>query len=150
MCNTIAGKCAGAPGSTLQLDDRLYAWEAMGLLLATDSVPQDAQASYVQGLLQQLCTQIRSSLDTDTSVIAIMGSSPPPRPNVRSCAWGAPRAIPPEAMRINHALEAVSRLSKGFSIERMTRLRPKIGALFSPLASLSILLLYSFKCSRHV
>lgn len=99
----------------------------MGLLLATESVPQDAQASYVQGLLQQLCGLIRSSLESDTSVIAVMGTSPPPRPSARSSAWPAPRAIPTEAMRINHALEAVSRLSKGFSLERMNRLRPKIG-----------------------
>jgi uncharacterized heparinase superfamily protein len=118
---------AGAPGSTLQLDDRLYAWEAMGLLLATDTVPEDAQASYVKGLLQQLCVQIRYNLDTDTAAIAVMGSSPPPRSSVRSSAWLAPRAIPTEAMRINHALEAISRLSKGFSLERMNRLRPKIG-----------------------
>ena len=113
----------------MQLDDRLYAWEAMGLLLATDSVPEGAQASYVRGLLQQLCALIRGNLETDTSAIAVMGSSPPPRPSVRSSAWLAPRAIPTEAMRINHALEAVSRLSKGFTLERLTRLRPKIGTL---------------------
>jgi hypothetical protein len=120
---------AGAPGATLQLDDRLYAWEAMGLLLATDTVPEDVQASYVQGLLQELCVQIRSNLDSDTSTIAVMGSSPPPRPSVRSSAWLSPRAIPTNAMRINHSLEAISRLSKGFSLERMNRLRPKIGVL---------------------
>jgi hypothetical protein len=99
----------------------------MGLLLAADQVAPEAQARYVQGLLQQLCTQIRTSLESDTSRIAVMGSSPPPL-TVRSSPWLAARHIPAEAMRINHALEAISRLSKGFSLERMTRLRPAVGA----------------------
>lgn len=114
----------GAPGTTLQLDDRLYAWEAMSLLLASDDVPQETQAAVVRGLLQQLCMQIRSNLEGDLSSIAVMGSSPPASSMPTGLALSATAS---QAMLLNHALEAVARLSKGFSQDRMTKHRPQIG-----------------------
>lgn len=120
---------AGAPGTTMQVDDRLYAWEAMSLLLASDDVPQEMQATCVQGLLQQLCTQLRSNLEGDLSSIAVMGSSPPASAAHPSLALTATAS---HAMLLSQALEAVARLSKGFSQERMTKLRPHIGASPSP------------------
>lgn len=119
----------GAPGATLQLDDRLYAWEAMSLLLASDNVPEEVQVACVRGLLQQLCTQLRSNLDGDLSTIAIMGSSPPA--SVAHPGLMLP-ATASHAMLLSHALEAVARLSKGFSQERMTKHRPRIGVVPSP------------------
>lgn len=121
---------AGAPGTTLQVDDRLYAWEAMSLLLASDDVPQETQAACVQGLLQQLCTQLRSNLEGDLSSIAVMGSSPPASAAHPSLALTATAS---HAMLLSQALEAVARLSKGFSQDRMTKLRPHIGAAPSSL-----------------
>eukprot|EP00892_Ulva_mutabilis_P003832 jgi/Ulvmu1/1820/UM119_0038.1 len=127
----------GAPGTTLQLDDRMYAWEAMSLLLASDDVPEDVQAAFVRGLLQQLCTQIRSNLEGDLSSIAVMGSSPPASSMSPGMALSSTAS---QVMLLNHALEAVARLSKGFSQDRMTKHRPQIGASFQDVLPVALLI----------
>lgn len=121
---TLSISVTGAPGTTLQLDDRLYAWEAMSLLLASDDVPEESQAACVRGLLQQLCAQVTSNLEGDLSSIAVMGSSPPATSMPTGLTLSATAS---QSMLLNHALEAVSRLSKGFSQDRMTKHRPQIG-----------------------
>ena len=130
---TSCGAHAGAQGVTLQVDDRLYAWEAMSLLLASDDLPADTQAHVLRGLLQHLCAQVTSNLAGDTSSFAVMASSPTapallPRGRLPRGGGVATGVVPAETMMLNHALEAVARLSKGFSHERMTRRRPQVGA----------------------
>jgi hypothetical protein len=120
---------AGAPGVTSQVDDRLYAWEAMSLLLASDDLPAEDQANALRRLLSFLCAQISTNLEGDVSSFAVMASSPTapslmPTGRLPSTQHG----VPTETMLLNHALEAVARLSKGFSHERMTKRRPQVGA----------------------
>lgn len=61
VCLLMARWSAGAPGVTSQVDDRLYAWEAMSLLLAADALPEAEQAHVLRGLLHFLCLQVRLS-----------------------------------------------------------------------------------------
>lgn len=119
-------QCVGAPGVTTQIDDRLYAWEAMSLLLAADDIPKDTQADVVEGLLKFLCHQITENLQGDLSGLEVMASSPP-APRFGPVGLPPPRQPPTPVMLINHALESIARLSKGFSNERMTKLCPKVG-----------------------
>ena len=111
------------------MDDRLYAWEAMSLLLAADELPEAAQAHVLRTLLHFLCAQITTNLEGDTSSFAVMASSPtvPVAGPLGARATGA-HVEPTETMLLNHALEAVARLSKGFSQERMTKRRQQVGA----------------------
>jgi hypothetical protein len=123
-------KCAGAPGVTSQIDDRLYAWEAMSLLLACDDIPEDTQAHVIRRLLQQLCLQVTTNLEGDMSSYEVMASSPPPPTRVPVGRLPSTlEQVPTPTMLLNHALEAVARLSKGFSHDRMTARRPQVGVL---------------------
>jgi hypothetical protein len=119
---------AGAPGVTTQIDDRLYAWETMSLLLASDDIPKDTQADVVEGLLKFLCHQITENLGGDLSGLEVMASSPP-APRFGPVGLPPLRLPPTPMMLINHALESIARLSKGFSIDRMTKACPKVGVL---------------------
>lgn len=127
----------GAPGATAQQDDRLYAWEAMSLLLAQEDVPPEMQAMYMRGLLQQLCTQVSSNLEGDLSECEVMGASPP-APSGVSLIWARSPGPPSKAALISQALEAISRLSKGFSQTMLLQHRPEIGALFRDALSVAL------------
>ncbi len=56
----VASKAA-APANAV-VDDRLYVFEALGLLLGQDDVPAQEQAAALGALLQPLTAQMRSNL----------------------------------------------------------------------------------------
>lgn len=56
MARDAAAK-ASAP-STALLDDRLYMFESVGLLLGQDEVPEEQQSAALQALLQPLTEQV--------------------------------------------------------------------------------------------
>jgi hypothetical protein len=115
---------------TTQIDDRLYAWEAMSLILASENVPEETQAQVVEGLLNFLCRQITENLQGDLSGLEVMASSPPaPRFGAMGGSPSNLKQAPIAMMLINHALESIARLSKGFSSERMTKLCPRVGVM---------------------
>mmetsp|Transcript_5354 Transcript_5354/g.11718 ORF Transcript_5354/g.11718 Transcript_5354/m.11718 type:complete len:1077 (-) Transcript_5354:655-3885(-) len=89
---------------TAVVDDRLYVFEAVGLLLGQDELPVQEQQTLLNALLQPLLEQIES--------------------NLRS-----PRPTSPGL--ILQALEAIVRLSKGFRPDMCTRTRPQLGQMFA-------------------
>lgn len=107
----MAGK--GFPGGTASVDDRLYAFEAVGLLLSQEDVPPQQQQAWLAALLQPLVSQI----DQNLALVA----APPALPR--------PGASPP-AVLIQQALEALTRLSKSFGVKLCTEARPELGVLF--------------------
>ncbi len=100
------------PGVTSATDDRLYAFEAAGLLLGGDDLPAAQQLDAVASLLAPLLAQ----MDAQLGAAAAAGGGPGGR--------GA-------AALVQQALEAVSRASKGFSLALCTRQRPAIGDLLA-------------------
>mmetsp|Transcript_3613 Transcript_3613/g.10405 ORF Transcript_3613/g.10405 Transcript_3613/m.10405 type:complete len:537 (-) Transcript_3613:551-2161(-) len=95
----------GPTGAVSYLDDRMYAFEAAGILLGGEDLPADRQLGYVQGLLAPLVQQVESNID------------------------GAAQGGSNEAQMVQHALVAISHLSKGFTHHMATVSRPGIGEL---------------------
>ncbi|KAL0051899.1 hypothetical protein WJX82_004175 [Trebouxia sp. C0006] len=92
-------------------DDRLYAYEGVGVLLGQEELPAEEQHAYIAALLQPLIHQIETSLAAATT-------SP-----------GAAAGRPAPTLLIQQALEAIARISKGFNANLCTRVRPEIGSL---------------------
>lgn len=108
----------GALGQGLTaVDDRLYAFEAAGLLVGQDELPAAEQHAWVAALLQPLVGQMESQL-----AAAAGGDGGVPR-------YAAPGGPPPPALLVQQALEAVTRVAKGFSLRLCTEARPDLGGL---------------------
>uniref|UniRef100_A0A061S0Z3 Exportin-T n=2 Tax=Tetraselmis sp. GSL018 TaxID=582737 RepID=A0A061S0Z3_9CHLO len=95
----------GPTGVASYLDDRMYAFEAAGLLLNGDDLPEDRQRAFVQGILAPLVQQVEA--------------------NTERAAQGGLA----EAQMVQHALAAISHLAKGFTHHVATAARPGIGEL---------------------
>ncbi|GAX84343.1 hypothetical protein CEUSTIGMA_g11765.t1 [Chlamydomonas eustigma] len=85
------------------VDDRLYVFEAVGLLLGQEELPAEEQYAMLTALLQPLREQIDSNLA------------------VRS--FNSPGLI-------LQALEAIVRINKGFKTDLCIRARPQLGRMF--------------------
>ncbi|KAJ9528951.1 hypothetical protein QJQ45_000515 [Haematococcus lacustris] len=115
---------AGAPLLAV-VDDRLYVFEAVGLLLGQEEVGATEQLAALTTLLQPLVAQIESNL-------ASRGGRPGP----------ASPAL------IIQALEAVVRLNKGFKTDLATRQRPDIGRLFAQVLEVALAVPREFPSHR--
>jgi exportin-T len=91
------------------VDDRLYVFESVGLLLGQEEYQAEQQLAALQQLLQPLIRQIEGNLGPAAAEAAAGSSS-------GSSSWA-----------ILQSLEAVARLNKGFKCELCTRSRPQIG-----------------------
>lgn len=101
-----------APVTAAVVDDRLYVFESVGLLLGQEELQADQQLAALQQLLQPLTRQIEANLGPAAAEAAGGSSS-------GSSSWA-----------ILQSLEAIARLNKGFKWELCTRSRPQIGAAF--------------------
>jgi exportin-T len=99
-----------APVTAAVVDDRLYVFESVGLLLGQEELQADQQLAALQQLLQPLTRQIEANLGPAAAEAAGGSSS-------GSSSWA-----------ILQSLEAIARLNKGFKWELCTRSRPQIGA----------------------
>ena len=97
-------KAAGATGIRNALgtgisagDDRLYAFEAAGLLIGSEEVSEQQQLEWLWGLLSSLISQLENSLESPTLVL--------------------------------QALDALTRLSKGFVPKICSEKRQQVGAM---------------------
>jgi len=97
----------GPTGASSYLDDRMYAFEAVGLLLGGDDLPAERQLAFVQGLLGPLVSQVESHTPA------------------------AARGSLADAQLVQHALIAIAYLSKGFTTHMVTVARPGLGKLLS-------------------
>ena len=106
------GKAAGASSTRGTLgtgisaaDDRLYAFEAAGLLIGVESLPPETQREWLSvAILQPLVAQLETNSGPE-----------------------APLTAP---QLLQQALDALTRASKGFSI-RLCDSRPELGALLT-------------------
>lgn len=98
-----------APVTAAVVDDRLYVFESVGLLLGQEELAADQQLAALQQLLQPLTRQIEANLGP-AAAEAAAGS------NSGSSSWA-----------ILQSLEAIARLNKGFKWELCTRSRPQLG-----------------------
>jgi exportin-T len=108
--------------STSPVDDRLYVFEAVGLLLGQEDIPADQQQAALSGLLQPLIRQIEANLapaaaGAAAGVAAVGGGG----------GGGGGRGAAPPAWLILQSLEAIARLNKGFKADLCTRTRPQLG-----------------------
>lgn len=120
------GRGALGQGAALTaVDDRLYAFEAAGLLVGQEELPVEEQRAWVAALLQPLVAQLEGNLAAAAAAAAgAGGSAPPPQ------RFGAPGA-PPPALLVQQALEAVTRVAKGLSLRLCTETRPQMGGLLA-------------------
>eukprot|EP00798_Chlamydomonas_sp_ICE-L_P025196 gene25196-10836_t len=95
--------------SSALVDDRLYVFEAVGLLIGQEEVAAEEQASALNVLLQPLVQQIEANL-------------------AMSQQGGGGGAGSPGL--ILQAMEAMVRVSKGFKTDLVTIKRPQLGAMF--------------------
>jgi exportin-T len=94
-----------APVNAAVVDDRLYVFESVGLLLGQEELQAEQQLLALQQLLQPLTRQIEANL----------------RPAAAEAAGGS------SSWAILQSLEAIARLNKGFKWELCIRSRPQIG-----------------------
>jgi exportin-T len=105
--------------TTSPVDDRLYVFEAVGLLLGQEDMPADQQQAALSGLLQPLIRQIEGNLQPAAAGAAA---------GVVAVAGDAAAARAPPAWLILQSLESIARLNKGFKADLLMRSRPQLGA----------------------
>lgn len=97
-----------------ELDDRLYAFEAVGLLLGQEQVPPHQQRAHLSTLISFMCRQ----LETDIEVVY---------------TGGLDHAL--AGLRVAYIIQGMSYLSKPFT-PHMCRLRPELRELFCSMLAL--------------
>lgn len=107
-----AGSKALAPVTAL-IDDRLYVFEAVGLLLGQEELPEEQQLAALNSLLQPLMQQIKANLQ--------LAAEEQHRGGAGSSVGGS------GSWAILQSMEAIARLNKGFKCELCTRSRPQLG-----------------------
>ncbi|WIA12173.1 hypothetical protein OEZ85_012245 [Tetradesmus obliquus] len=111
---------------TALVDDRLYVFESVGLLLGQEELPAEQQLAALHSLLQPLQRQIEGNLQQAAAEAGAgrgSGSS-----SSSGCAGLA--QLGSGSWAILQAMEAIARLNKGFKWELCTRNRPQLGAAF--------------------
>jgi exportin-T len=105
---------------TTVVDDRLYVFEAVGLLLGQEELPAEQQLAALKTLMQPLMQQIEGNLQqavVETAAAAAGGSS----------SSSSVVTMGGSCWAILQAMEAIARLNKGFKWELCTRSRPLLG-----------------------
>ncbi len=119
---------------TAVIDDRLYVFESAGLLLGQEELQPEQQAAALTSLLAPLTQQVEANLAAAAAAEAGGAGMPPGGP-----AWA-----------VLQAMEAITRLNKGFKFELAMRSRPQLGAAlkaFQILLGFGLLLLFvRFAC----
>jgi len=96
----------GADGE--EMDDRLYAFEAIGLLLGQEQIPHHQQKAHLSTLMSFMCRQ----LESDIKIVYARG--------IDGTLAG---------LRVAYVVQGLSYLSKAFT-PHMCRIRPDLGELF--------------------
>ncbi|KAG2493435.1 hypothetical protein HYH03_008254 [Edaphochlamys debaryana] len=143
---TGAGKAAAPVGACV--DDRLYVFDAVGLLVGQEEVPAEQQLQLLQQLLRPLLAQIEDNLQPLRAASAAAasgggagagagGGAGSARAGGGGGGGGSAAAAAAAAASgaaaaglVLQSLEAVNRLSKGFRTDIVTRQRPQLAALF--------------------
>lgn len=105
----VVGTSAVAQGQIV--DDRLYVFDAAGLLLGSEHLQEADQIAWLQAVLQPLIVQIESNINAAISSSDNASSYP--------------------AALIQQALESITRISKGFHTRLCLETRPEIGTILA-------------------
>ncbi|KAK9812733.1 hypothetical protein WJX72_002830 [[Myrmecia] bisecta] len=105
---TSAKAVAALPAAT---DDRLYAFEALGLLLGQEGIAAEPRHAWVAATLTPLGSQIEAHL--------------------ASAGQGSEGQQAAGVALVLQGLEAITRFSKGFSLAFCTRIAPEIGQVLA-------------------
>jgi exportin-T len=122
------GRGALAQSGLTSVDDRLYAFEAAGLLVGQEELGAAEQRAWVAALLQPLVAQMEGNLAAAAAAAGAGGSAAASLAAAAAAGGGGP---PAPALLVQQALEAVTRLGKGLSLRLCTESRPEIGALLA-------------------
>jgi exportin-T len=106
-----------APITAAVVDDRLYVFESVGLLLGQEELPEQQQLAALQQLLQPLTRQIEGNLGPAAAAEAAAAGG----------GGGSGSGGSGSAWAIQQSLEAIARLNKGFKAELCSK-RPQLGA----------------------
>ncbi|MEW5306130.1 MAG: hypothetical protein WDW36_008620 [Sanguina aurantia] len=171
------GRATAAAAANALVDDRLYIFESVGLLLGQDELDPTEQQAALQSLLEPLLQQVErclltmasasSSASSDlsssqnsaktvsnsNSSVSRGPSSPSPlqHPNASTSAAAAASAavaVLAAPGLVLQALECVSRLSKGFRQDLLTRARPALGGMFAKSLEVGVRVLGTWPSSR--
>ncbi|GBG87187.1 hypothetical protein CBR_g44922 [Chara braunii] len=88
-------ECISSKKDPSVMDERLYLFEAVGLLIGTDDLPADKQLKYLAAIVGPLCEQAKNILVNQTSADDNVGS-------------------PQTAGALMHFIHALGSISKGF------------------------------------
>jgi exportin-T len=116
----LGGRGTQGTGCLSTVDDRLYAFEAVGLLLGQEELPAAQQHAWLAALLQPLVAQMEGNTAAAAAAAAAAGGG--------SGSGGGGGAYP-AALLVQQALEAVTRVAKGFSLKLCTEARPELRSL---------------------
>ena len=106
--------------STSVIDDRLYAFEAVGLLLGQEELDAARQQEALRSLLQTLTQQIEGNLQAAAAAAAAAGDGGGSLPLL---VQGRPGPV----WLMLQAVEAIVRVNKGFKTDLCTKSRPQLG-----------------------
>lgn len=127
---------------TACVDDRLYVFEAAGLLLGQEDLPELQQSGALSSLLQPLLLQVEQNLQLAKSASSTATGLP-------ACgspgAPGSTTSVP--VGLIIQSMEAITRLNKGFKTELCTRTRPHLGNMF--ISSLDVVIKVPQELPKH-
>ncbi len=127
------GSKASAPVNAC-VDDRLYVFDAVGQLVGQEELPPEQQVQLLGQLMQPLMRQVEENLPPLRAATAVAASAAASGGGgaaaMAAAAAAAVASGGAAAGLILQSLEAVSRLSKGFRTDMVTRQRPQLAALF--------------------
>jgi exportin-T len=107
--------------STSMVDDRLYLFEAVSLLLGLEEINAEQQQAALSSLLQILMQQLEVNLQQAVADAAAAGDGGRTLPLL--LPGGQPGAI----WLVLQSVEALTRLNKGFKTDLVTKSRPHLG-----------------------
>jgi len=117
----VGGMSQQALQQQVAVDDRLYLFDATGLLVGGEEFFEEKdQLVWLRRLLEPLITQINSNLEPTTAITSNNNSSSQHQLQLQQ-----------HAALIQQSLEGLTRLSKGFSSKLCTQYRPEVGAMLA-------------------
>jgi len=133
----VGGISQQALQQQVAVDDRLYLFDAAGLLVGGEEFFQEKdQLVWLRGLLEPLISQINSNLEPTAAISSSDNSSSQQQLQLQQ-----------HAALIQQSLEGLTRLSKGFSSKLCTQSRPEVGAMLA--GALTNVIVIPQKLPRH-
>tara|TARA_B100000767_G_scaffold266510_1_gene283982 strand:- start:2351 stop:3394 length:1044 start_codon:yes stop_codon:yes gene_type:complete len=122
--NSSGGGTGGGTGGAMATagnDDRLYVFEAFGLLLGIEDVPDDVRVRYLEAVFNQLRTAVETACQVRVSFNACVGDY------IDGVFFSQVQNQDPAAAQ--HAVVAMGNVAKGFTSRIATTTSPRVGEI---------------------